>query len=223
MNLKNILAVFLFVFVAACASTPKPAPQIIGPQLPTTGAPLPSAPGKLMAGDIVKQIYPKGILVNSPMPKLDMVLTYLKISAGGQNYNIFVPFRGAKEDLVLEQITSCQPECSQKFKAHFFENGKLKRTTRFEALYPKKKVDNFQLSFKSLLPNVKFTNDFVDWFRLPKKGTTVDVLVLSKAPGSSALRKPIIYRTGELEWDGSKFNFKELEGKPSKEKFSELN
>lgn len=200
---------FLSLFVVACATSQhttdsskaaQPAPPVFK-----------SAPGKLIASEVMQQIYPNGLPTGAVLAN-DGVLGHAKIFTGGQSYNLFVYFPAGKEDLVLEQITGCQPECSQKFKAHYFEAGKLKRTVRFETLYPKKQVDNFQLSFRSLLPNVKFTNDLVDWFRLPKKGTTIEVLVLSKAPGNNALKKSTIYRTGRLEWDGAKFKFKELDG-----------
>lgn len=211
----KIVSLISLLFVVACATQKSSNPSsgtIYGPTLPKPYS----------AGDIVAQIYPNGIIEKQPLPKLDQKLSYLKIAAG-KNYHIFTMFRGSKEDLVLEQITSCQTECIQKFKAHFFTEGKLARTTRFEVLYPKKKVDNNQLSFKSLMPNTKFTNDFVDWFRLPKKGSTIDVLVLTKAPGSTLIRKSVIYHTGELEWDGAKFKFKELDGsKPVAIKLSEI-
>lgn len=216
--MKNYL-LFLSLLFVGCATAQNPASK------PTAAQAAPpafkSVQGKLIASEVLQQIYPNGLPTGAVLAS-DGILSHAKIFTGGQSYNLLVYFPG-KEDLVIEQITGCQPECSQKFKAHYFEAGKLKRTVRFETLYPKKQVDNFQLSFRSLLPNVKFTNDLVDWFRLPKKGTTIEVLVLSKPPGSMALKKSTIYRTGRLEWDGAKFKFKELDGsKPIAMKLTEV-
>lgn len=214
----NIL--FLSLLFVGCATSQNPASKQTAAQVAPPA--FKSVQGKLIASEVLQQIYPNGIPTGAVLTS-DGVLGHAKVLTGGQSYNLFVYFPAGKEDLVVEQITGCQPECFQKFKAHYFEAGKLKRTVRFETLYPKKQVDNFQLSFRSLLPNVKFTNDLVDWFRLPKKGTTIDVLVLSKPPGSTTLKKSIIYRTGRLEWDGAKFKFKELDGsKPIAMKLTEV-
>lgn len=135
---------------------------------------------------------------------------YLQVTGAMEGYYIFALFRGPKAHWLIQQGSECGPACNQNFKAYKFVNGKLETTKKFESLYPKDQVDKHVAKLIKKLPKGPTDEDLQVWLRLPKTGTSIDILILEQNPGHVS-GKSQVYEAGRLNWDGSRFNFKKLD------------
>lgn len=131
---------------------------------------------------------------------------YLKVTGAMEGYYIFALFKSPDADWIIQQNSGCGPECNQTFKVYKFVNGKLEPTKKFESLYLKNKVDLHIVSLLNKLPKGHTNEDLQSWLRLPKTGTSIDILILEQNPGHTS-GKVGVYQAGRLDWNGSGFNF----------------
>ncbi len=136
----------------------------------------------------------------------DLKNGYLKVTGNMEGYFVFALFKGDQSDWVIEQSTSCGPECEQSFHVYKFENGKLSSKEKFESLFPKKKLDAHVANLIKKLPRGHTDEELQRWIKLPQSGTTIDILILEQNPGHTS-GKVLVYHAGKLEWNGSGFNF----------------
>jgi len=155
------------------------------------------------------EIYPKGS--GKPVDGLnfeekDISNGYLRATGNMEGYFVFVLFKGDKADWIIEQGTGCGPDCEQTFRVYKFENGKLTSNTKFESLFPKKKVDAHVARLVKKLPKGPTNEDLQSWLRLPQSGKSIDILIVEQNPGHTS-GKANVYKAGKLNWNGSGFDF----------------
>lgn len=217
---KRLFSVLLFAHLTSCASKPMKEPQEGSGKKTEVPSTVKSAPVemKVEANKVVSEknvldyffeVYPKGS--GRPVSEMsfedkDIKNGYLKITGAMEGYFLFVLFRGTDADWILEQGSECGPECSQDFKVYKFVGGKLKGQIPFERLYPKKKVEAHLDSLMLKLPKGSTGGDLQSWLRLPRTGTSIEILILEQNPGHVS-GSAGVYRAGHLEWVGSEFNF----------------
>ncbi len=147
---------------------------------------------------------------------------YLKVTGNMEGYLIFDLFRGKNQDYVIEQVTGCGPECDQKFKMHIFKAGKLVESQPLQFYYAEDKLGSHIEKMKSSLPRNATGEELQSWLRLPKSGTSIEVLIVDQNPGSTT-GKVAVYKVANLVWNGERFDLKTLNPqRPSTIKISEV-
>ena len=137
---------------------------------------------------------------------------YLRATGAIEGYYVFALFKSPSADWLIEQRTGCGPECDQTFEVYRFVNGKREKTKTLESLYPQRKVADHVAGLIKKLPKGHTGEALQTWFRLPKSGTSIDVLIVEQNPGHT-VGKVGVYEAGRLTWNGSGFDFKKLNPK----------
>jgi hypothetical protein len=154
-------------------------------------------------------LYPKG----SGRPVLDLNFSikdiengYLQVDGRIEGYMAFALFRGESSDWLIEEQTGCGPECEQaSLMAYKLESGKVQEKLKLADLYPRKAVGSFvDKQTKALARRYPNEKEIKPWFKLPKAGTSIEILLLvgsRQVPGAGA------YRIGALNWNKKSFDF----------------
>ncbi|MBK7891665.1 MAG: hypothetical protein IPJ84_12755 [Bdellovibrionales bacterium] len=158
------------------------------------------------------KLYPEGS--GKPFDQLvfedqDIKNGYLRVTGAIEGHYVFALFKSPNADWLIEQRTGCGPECDQTFKVYRFVNGKREETKTLESLYPQSKVDDHVAELMKKLPKGHTGEALQSWFRLPKSGTSIDILIVEQNPGHT-VGKVGVYEAGRLIWNGSSFDFKKL-------------
>lgn len=206
-------------------TTPTP---IWRPPTRATPAPTPTPVANENARDVLSyfyKLYPKDSgkpVEGAFIQEQDLKSGYLKVSGFMEGYLVFTLFKSSAEDMVVQQMSNCGPQCDQNFKVFIFKNGKIDTSKKLEDFYTPKQVDTHVAMMMQKLPATADKSDRHRWMRLAKSGRSIEILILDQKPGHTT-GSPSVYQAGSLNWTGTKFYFKKMQSlKPVSMKFEDI-
>lgn len=165
--------------------------------------PAQSRRAKIAKADILLyfyKLYPK----DSNMPIADLQIDesfakegYIKVTGNAKNYYVYNLFNSYATDYMVEQNTECKLTCTQSFKVHLFQDNELTKSRLFTDFYAKKDMSSHLAMMKKTLKS----ETLQPWIKLPKVGTSLEVLLLDKTSA---------YHVGYLAWNNETFDYKPL-------------